>query len=654
LDIGKTPMKDRLIRFIKTYGLIVCIFVLQKPLFMWFYSALYRDSSWADRLSVVWHGLPLDFSLAGYLTAIPGLLLVASAWTLSRALRCIACGYFLFVSVLLSLIFVVDLGLYEYWGFRLDATPLFYFFSSPKDAVASVSIWMVLGGIGAMAVYAAVLYAAFHVVLLRKEQWLRMKLPYRRLEVSGVLLLMTGLLFIPIRGGFTVSTMNVGKVYFSSDQRLNHAAINPAFSLMESLAKQKDFSKQYRFMEAAEAGRLFHSMVDPAVLQPGVVATCYEAPAEDSLANSVVAPLFTSRRPDVLFVILESFSSKLMAALGGEPDLAIHLDSLSKEGVLFTNFYANSFRTDRGLVAILSGYPAQPTTSIMKYPRKTQSIPAIAGSLRKAGYGTKYYYGGDADFTNMRSYLMSSGFEEIVSDQDFPITERLSKWGAHDHLVFNRLLEDLKAEAAGAHAVAGAAGGKPMGEKAPCFRVLQTSSSHEPFEVPFHRLENERLNAFAYTDSCAGDFIRQFRKLPQWENTVVVFVPDHLGAYPEHIDNLSVERYQIPLLMVGGAIREPRRIDVYGSQHDIAATLLAQLALPHDEFLFSKDMLNPASPHFAFFTVPDAFGMVTADNRMVFDCQAGAVVVDEGTAKGKNLPLGKAYLQKLYDDIAKR
>ena len=354
--------------------------------------------------------------------------------------------------------------------------------------------------------------------------------------------------------------------------------------------------------------------------------------------------LFNTQRPDVLFVILESFSSRLMTALGGEPNIAVHLDSLSKEGVLFTNFYANSFRTDRGLVAILSGYPAQPTTSIMKYPRKTQSIPAIAGSLRKAGYGTKYYYGGDADFTNMRSYLMSSGFEDIVSDQDFPVTERLSKWGAHDHLVFNRLLEDLKAEAAEGTAE----------EKTPHFRVLQTSSSHEPFEVPFRRLENDRLNAFAYTDSCAGDFVRQFRELPQWKNTVIVFVPDHLGAYPEHIDNLSVERYRIPLLMVGGAVREPRRIDVYGSQHDIAATLLAQLALPHDEFVFSKDMLNPASPHFAFFTVPDAFGMVTADNQVIFNCQAGTVVVDEGTAKGKNLPLGKAYLQKLYDDIAKR
>lgn len=632
-------MKERLIGFLKTYVLFICIFVLQKPFFILYYQSLYPDISWTDWFSVIWHGLPLDLSLAGYLTAIPGLLFICSAWTLSNVLHRIWCGYFLFISILLSVIFTVDLGLYEYWGFRLDATPLFYFFSSPKDAVASVSIWMVLGGILMMALYSVVLYGIFYAVLLQKGSFKRMKLPYRPVNVSGAMLLLTGLLFIPIRGGFTVSTMNTGKVYFSTNQRLNHAAINPAFSLMESLSKQKDFGKQYRFMEADEADRIFSGLVDPAVLGKEAVQTDSLRQVQDSLHS-----LFTVQHPDVLFVIMESFSSRLMTALGGEPNVAVNLDSLAQEGVLFTNFYANSFRTDRGLVAILSGYPAQPTTSIMKYPRKTQSIPAIAGSLKKAGYHTKYYYGGDADFTNMRSYLMSSGFEDIISDQDFPVSERLSKWGVHDHLVFRRLLNDLKAESTDA----------TQASRTAKFRVMQTSSSHEPFEVPYQRLENERLNAFAYTDSCIGDFVKQYRELPQWKNTVIVFVPDHLGAYPEHISNQEIERYQIPLLMVGGAVRQPRRIDTYGSQHDIAATLLAQLSLPHNEFTFSKDMLNPASPHFAFFTVPDAFGFVTPDNQLIFNNEANTIVVDEGTKKGQNLPSGQAYLQKLYDDIAKR
>lgn len=586
---------------------------------MVYYHTLYKEVNWTDYFSVAWHGLPLDLSLAGYFTAIPGLLLIATVWTQSGVIQRIQRIYYLILSILMACIFIGDLGLYEYWGFRLDATPLFYLFSSPKDAIASVSLWIVIAGLLAMAAYAAILYFVFNWVLLRQKSPL--KIPFHRLGVSGVLLLLTGLLFIPIRGGFTVSTMNLSKVYFSANQRLNHAAINPCFSLMESMFRQKDFDKQYRFMEPQKADKLFAELQDK------------PATASDSIPQ-----LFTTDRPNVIFIILESFSSKLMETLGGEPNVAVNMDKFGKEGVLFTHFYANSFRTDRGLAAIISGYPGQPSTSIMKYPRKTQNLPSIPGSLKKAGYDLQYYYGGDADFTNMRSYLIQTGIERIVSDKDFDLSERLSKWGAHDHVVFNRVLNDMTQEP----------------QKEPFLKIIQTSSSHEPFEVPYQRLENPRLNAFAYTDSCAGDFISRLKQTPLWKNTVVALVPDHLGAYPEGIDNHSIERYQIPLILMGGAVKEPMQIDNYGSQIDIAATLLGQLGLPHDEFTFSKNMLNPSSPHFAYFTFPNLFGMVTPDNAVVFDCDANAVVSDDGAHPGENLEKGKAFLQKLYDDLAKR
>ena len=584
---------------------------------MAYYYTLYNKVSWTDWFSVIGHGLPLDLSLAGYLTILPGLLLIASAWTDSRILQLIRRIYFTIISILLSCIFISDLGLYGYWGFRLDTTPLFYFFSSPKDALASVSLWVVAGGILAMAVYAALLYFVFSWILVNEKRPL--KIPYRRLSVSGGLLLATGLLFIPIRGGFSVSTMNLGRVFFSADQRLNHAAINPAFSLLDSFSRQADFDKQYRFMPAEKADILFSELTDK--------------PVTDSIPR-----LFNTERPNIIMIILESFSSHLMETLSGEPGIAVNMDEFAKEGILFTHFYANSFRTDRGLVSIISGYPAQPTTSIMKYTRKTQSLPSIPASLKKAGYDLQYYYGGDADFTNMRSYLVSTGIEKIVSQNDFPVSERLSKWGVHDHILFHRILTDLKTE--------------PQQE--PFFKILQTSSSHEPFEVPYSKLSNAKLNAFAYTDSCAGDFVRQLKETPLWKNSVVLFVPDHLGVYPESIDHLSPERYTIPLILTGGAVKEPQRITAYGSQIDIAATLLPQLGLPHDDFTFSKNILNPSSPHFAFFTFPNIFGMVTADNEVVFNCESNTVAMDEGTHQGENLDKGKAYLQKLYDDLAKR
>lgn len=610
-------MKKRLIQFITTYFLFVLLFALQKPIFMVYYHTLYKDVSFIDYLSVMAHGLPLDLSLAGYLTAIPGLILIVTAWTNSPAIRKMRQVYYLVISIVMSCIFIIDLGLYDFWGFRLDTTPIFYFFTSPKDAFASVSFWFILLGVLAMLLYAAILYGIFYALVVRGKKPL--KIPYRRINVSLWLLLLTGLLFIPIRGGFGVSTMNLSKVYFSQNQRMNHAAINPCFSFMYSLTHQNNFDKQYRFMDPKAADHLFAEMVDK--------------PVTDS-----IPPLFNTQRPNVIFVILESFSTHIMETMGGVSGVAVNMDKFGQEGVLFTNFYANSFRTDRGLVSILSGYPAQPTTSIMKYPEKTESLPSIPRTLKNAGYNLKYYYGGDADFTNMRSYLVSTGIEDIISDKDFPISERMGKWGAHDHTVFNRLLKDLK----------------EVKSQEPFMKIVQTSSSHEPFEVPYHKLDDKILNSFAYADSCLGDFVTQFKKTSLWDNTLIVFVPDHLGGYPYRPDIQSIENHKIPLIFIGGAVKEPRKVDVYASQIDIAATLLSQMGLPHDDFAFSKNMLNPASPHFGYFTVPNAFGIITPDNQLVFNCESNTVQTDEGEHKGANLEKGKAYLQKLYDDLAKR
>lgn len=628
-------MTRRFAIIVSTYLIFLLIFVFQKPMFMlatvlsW---TIYDGVPFSEWLKVMWHGLPLDLSLAGYLTAVPALLTVVSVWTQSRALRKIMSCYFVAVSLLMAFVFVLDTALYPYWGFKLDTTPFYYFFTSPADALASLNKWMIISGCLLTALFWELYYYVLRLVPLRLMRFRPVDRILNPIIGMVVLLLATGLLFIPIRGGFTVSTMNVGKVYFSPNPALNHAATNPLFSLMESLARRNDFVDRYRFMDDVDASWIFSQMTDPS-------ATGSTVEKSDSVESDTVPSLFTTSRPDIVFVILESFSNHLMSELGGESGVAVNLDSLSKEGVLFTNFFANSFRTDRGLVSILSGYPAQPTTSIMKYPRKTQDLPSIAGALKKAGYDARYYYGGDADFTNMRSYLVSAGFDTIVSDVDFPVKDRLSKWGVHDHLVFDRLLSDMKSDTL---------------PRTPRYTVIQTSSSHEPFEVPYKRLENPRLNAFAYTDSCVGAFVDELRHLPRWDSTLVVLVPDHLGAYPEGISNFVVERYRIPLIFIGGAVRGPARVDAYGSQHDLAATLLGQLGLSHFGFRFSKDMLDPQSPHFAFFAVPDAFGVVDEENALIYDCQAEDAVVDQGSRPGKNLDRGKAYLQKLYDDISNR
>ncbi|MHC6728994.1 alkaline phosphatase family protein [Prevotella sp. TF12-30] len=633
----------QIIWFVKTYATFVVLFVLQKPLFLFLEKGSATqpvDNIFTELPAVIWHGLPLDLSMAGYLSVIPGFLSIAVVWLKRELVKPIMNIYFIIASLFITCSFLLNASLYPYWKYPLDSTPLFYFFTSPADAIASVSIWQVILSIVILIVLTIGVWFTLRMRGEKRQQYSRYAYGYgglgsgkrnrfddfdrHRGRTSIILLLLTGLLFLPIRGGITVSTMNTGQAYYSQNAYLNHSAVNPLFSLLESITHQEDFASQYRFMKDKEADKIFATMTST---------------SDENTYPLLNEATFKKGTPDILIVIMESFASDIMPSMGSYKDVAVCLDSIAQQSILFTRFYANSFRTDRGMVSILSGYPAQPTTSIMRYPRKTSQLPSIARNLAKyKNYKTTYYYGGDADFCNMRSYLVSQGYQHIISDANFPIEDKLSKWGVPDHIVAARMMEDIKAQ---------------QNEKRPMLRILQTSSSHEPFEVPYHRLKDKRLNAFAYTDSVMGAIVREYRKLPRWKNTLIVFVPDHVGGYKENLNDHDRSRYQIPLILAGGAISRPMKVGIIGSQHDIAATLLGQLGVEHREFTFSKNMMSDATPKFAFFAVNDAFGIVSEENSLIYDNRAKRIVYDKGE-KGFNLKRGQAYLQKLYDDLAKK
>ena len=633
----------QIIWFVKTYATFVVLFVLQKPLFLFLEKGSATqpvDNIFTELPAVIWHGLPLDLSMAGYLSVIPGFLSIAVVWLKRDLVKPIMNIYFIIASLFITCSFLLNASLYPYWKYPLDSTPLFYFFTSPADAIASVSIWQVILSIVILIVLTIGVWFTLRMRGEKHRRYSRYSYGYggigsgkrnrfddfdrHRGRTSIILLLLTGLLFLPIRGGITVSTMNTGQAYYSQNAYLNHSAVNPLFSLLESITHQEDFASQYRFMKDKEADKIFATMTST---------------SDENTYPLLNEATFKKGTPDILIVIMESFASDIMPSMGSYKDVAVCLDSIAQQSILFTRFYANSFRTDRGMVSILSGYPAQPTTSIMRYPRKTSQLPSIARNLAKyKNYKTTYYYGGDADFCNMRSYLVSQGYQHIISDANFPIEDKLSKWGVPDHIVAARMMEDIKAQ---------------QNEKRPMLRILQTSSSHEPFEVPYHRLKDKRLNAFAYTDSVMGAIVREYRKLPRWKNTLIVFVPDHVGGYKENLNDHDRSRYQIPLILAGGAISRPMKVGIIGSQHDIAATLLGQLGVEHREFTFSKNMMSDATPKFAFFAVNDAFGIVSEENSLIYDNRAKRIVYDKGE-KGFNLKRGQAYLQKLYDDLARK
>jgi phosphoglycerol transferase MdoB-like AlkP superfamily enzyme len=166
------------------------------------------------------------------------------------------------------------------------------------------------------------------------------------------------------------------------------------------------------------------------------------------------------------------------------------------------------------------------------------------------------------------------------------------------------------------------------------------------------RNENPYLNSVAYTDSCLGVFIETLKQSPLWKNTLLVFVPDHTMRYPDTIQNTDPNRYKIPIIWAGGAISKPMRVERYGSQIDLAATLLYQLGIDHSDFTFSKNLLNPNNPQFGFFTFVDGFGFASPQREVVYDHAQKKVVYGDPTSE--EVANGKAFLQCLYDDLAKR
>lgn len=607
-------MKKRILYIITLFFTLLLLFVSQKPLFMLYNDAVGKDAVWSDFFQVMLHGASLDATTAGYLTALPLLFIIISIWLKKVSLRKYLIPYYIIASLLVAITFVVDMGLYPFWGFKLDAS-VFLYLDSPEEAMASVSAGFVV-----VRVLAMVLLAVLYAWILTKITPQKLEVVKKKVSGTGIMLLLTGVLFIIIRGGVTESTSNVGQAYFSNNQFLNHSAVNPCFSLLSSMGKSKDFASEFDFFAEEERASLFDGLY----------------PVTDG--DSIVEVLNT-KKPNVLLIMMEGFGGVFIEPLGGLSDVAPNLNRLSQEGVFFTNCYANSFRTDRGTVCTLSGYLGLPTASVMKIPAKSRTLPAISEELVKAGYQTDFLYGGDINFTNMKSYLLSKGYQKLTADTDFSLAEQASNvWGVNDDITADWLLSQLKERKEG-----------------PWFTTYLTLSSHEPFDVPYNRLEEKIPNAFAYTDECLGKLIDGLKQSEVWEDLLIVCIPDHGFCYPQGSVDRGGEYSKIPMLWLGGAVKQPMKVDKIMNQADMAATLLAQLGLDHSMFTFSRNVLGSDYTYpFAFHTSGSTFTFRDSTGVSAYDTKANTISYEEPSPSEDRLKRGKAILQSVYDDLGKR
>jgi phosphoglycerol transferase MdoB-like AlkP superfamily enzyme len=601
-------------------------FVTAKAAFLLYHAARTATLDPETIVRIFGYGLRLDASATAYLCLVPFLLfsvgsLFGPKFPLERLLRfCTAVA-----GVVVATLTVADLELYRAWGFRLDATPLQYL-STPQEAAASAGTAPVLLLLGAFAGLLLLGWGLYQKLVGRLPA-LPAGFGRGRAALAGLLYLL--LLLVPLRGGLQQIPVNQSDVYFSSVPFANHAAVNVPWNVVNSLFLQNAGPNPYQFMADSAAQRLVQPLYSP--------------------ATPDTTTLLRTRRPNVLFLILESFTGKLVGHLGGEAGVTPTLDSLARTDVSFRNIYAAGDRSQKGLVALLSGYPNQPATSIIKYPRKTERLPHLARVLRGQGYRTAYYHGGELAFANMKSYLVTAGYEQFTERADFARQDQNSKWGAHDHALLRRMLRELPRQ------------------RSPFFVTAFTLSSHEPFDVPMPPRfpgtdEASRFrNSVYYTDHVLGQFLAQARQQPWWQNTLVVLVADHGHPQPGDTPNHAPAKFRVPLLLTGGALRPAvagRSISTFGSQTDVAATLLHQLRLPAADFRWSRNLLAPAPAGWpggvAFYCFTDGFGVASPAGTVTYDNVARQVIERDAGVPDAQLRFGQAYEQLSFADFLRK
>ena len=599
-------MKERVLYLVKFYVATLLFFLVAKIGFM-----LYHDFTFTDMLQVLGHGLSLDMSTSLYILIIPFLLTILSLWI--NLSRWIFRGYYIIIAIILSLAFVTDTSLYEFWLFKLDASCLQYL-ETPTEAMASVSMVYILFRIICVLVIATLFYWIYDKLTTQSQ---KLTAQSQKLIATLVAILLIPLIIIGIRGGLDESTTNIGQVYFSQNQFLNHSAVNPVFSFIASFEKTASNNVSYRFMDDDECQH--------------IVSELYHT---QSIGSDT---LLTTQTPNIIVILLESCGGQF-TEISGRTDITPNLNRLAREGIYFTNCYANSWRTDRGIVCTLSGYPSFPTISVMKIPSKSRTLPNIARTLQdERGYTTHYLYGGDINFTNMRSYIVSGGFAALTWKNDYTKDEQeTAKWGVRDDITFETLYQLTTT----------------MSQ--PYLIGYSTLSSHSPWDVPIHHFDDEVLNAFYYLDQCVGNFIERLRKSDAWDNTLVVMLPDH-GIVYNGLDESNPLLNHIPMIWVGGAVKAPKRIEQICNQTDLPATLLGQLGINHDTYIFSRDVLSKTyTKPVAIHTYDDGFTMTDSVSFVNYDFISDRVIIEQGKKNPQLLLWGRAILQAASKDLDQR
>ena len=509
--------------------------------------------------------------------------------------------YKIIVSSIVFLTLLGDIEYYREFNFHLNATIFDY-----TDHMDEIGLTILYGDYNYLAVFFLFviiegLYLFISFNSFNEDVYKDREKGITFLSDIGTIFLVGILSVFGARGGFSQSTLNWGRAYFSSYTFANQTAINGVFALGKSL----DLARKDNKKGKSQVSRIFTEEELKENIR-SYVGTEKDKFLSDK--NVLLRKTETGKEVknyNVVIVLMESFMGDTVGVLGGEPDLTPNYNKLAEEGILFTNFFSNGNRSNRGILSVLTGFPSQYGKSILKKPVGQKPFVSLSGILKDRGYSTHFMYGGDIEFDNMKGFFETNGVNNFVSRDDFSKKDRTIKWGVPDDKLFDRAAEYLGTL------------------KEPFFFEIFTLSNHAPFDIAENFKEftegdypdYERYNAFKFADYSIGRFVNAAKDKEWAKNTIFVFVADH-GENRRKPIEIDWKKFSNPLVIwtPGGQLKH-EVIEKAGSQLDLLPTIMGILGGEYIHSSWGKDLLDKDNKDSTVYVVENNFvGIIDKEN----------------------------------------
>ena len=573
--------------FVKLFIFWLLYFCINRLFFISIYIDEFLQFDNYELLKIFPYSFPLDISFISYLSTIISIILFLNSLSLRKHFNIIISEFIYWVNILFiitsSLLVACEISLYSEWSTKLNFNALRHL-SNPSEVflTATYENYFILLVSLCIAVFFIKLYSIFV-----HQRFISIRYNYKDLFLRMIKLpIVLAIFLVLIRGGVQEIPINLSDAYFSKNIIVNDVTVNPNWNLIQNLLKNKTNFKgnPYKKYPKERVDRFIKSIKKN----------------NDSTIN-----VLNTKQPNIVFILLESWSADMIESLGGLNGVTPNFNELEKDGLLFTNFYSNGFKSDQAMTAIFSSFPSFPFVSIINQTDKARKLPALNKSL--VNYNSSYFFGGQLTYGNIKGYLLSQGFD-LVKDganySDFPS----GALGVHDEFMFNSFKDELKY----------------LPE--PFMSTLFTISSHSPYDFPAeHKLSynskhDKYVNSVAYTDKCLGSFFQSIKNESWYKNTLFVILADHSHNSPIKRRLAEKAKFRIPMLWFGEVLKNEYKgvkCNNFASHLDVGPTILNQMDIHIDNDYFGVDIFS-SDTGFIFYSFGTGYGLIKNNENVAF------------------------------------